>query len=191
MRGNGSGEIKNAIDNAELLERQLIELNLQLGVLANLKRGNAPPAHYALTLRNVREKTGIPIRQIEASVRRILMEADGNGGADDADAKVAARDEVLAIGREGELWHDADLVGYATVQHSKHRENYRIRSSGFRRYLISEYHRRFGRLPGSQAVFEAIEGLEAIAAEGRVHEPFVRAGAKDQKVYLDLGLQDW
>ncbi len=191
MRGNGSDEIRKSIADAEELDRQLKDLNLKLGVLANLKRGDAPPAYYALALRNLRKKTGIPIKQIEASLRRILMERDGNGGADDAEAKVAARDEVLAIGREGELWHDADLVGYATVQHSKHYENYRIRSSGFRRYLISEYLRRLGRLPGSQAVSEAVEGLEAMAAEGRVHEPFVRAGAKEQKVYLDLGLDDW
>jgi hypothetical protein len=192
MRGNGSDEINKSIDDGEQLDRQLNELALELGVLANLKRGGAPPAYYALALRNLRKRTGIPIRQLEATVSHILME-DSNGATDNEGEpnKVAARDEILAIGRDGELWHDADSIAYATVQHLAHRENHRIRSSAFRRYLVSEYYRRSGRLPSAQAVSEAIDGLEAIAAEGPIYQPFVRSGAKDKNVYLDLGLDDW
>src|SRR5204863_7773324 len=172
-------DIRKSIDDADRLDRQLNDLNLELGVLANLKRGDAPPAYYALALRNLRKKMGIPIKQIDASVRRILMESDGNAAADEGDPKIAARDEVLTIGQEGELWRDADSIAYATVRHSTHRENHRIRSSAFRRYLIAEYHRRSGRMPGAQAISEAIDGLEAIAAQGPIYQPFIRSGAKD------------
>jgi putative DNA primase/helicase len=193
---NGNGRLNDArkISSKPVSDRRR-QLDLAIGRLVNLKRGGEDARlDYQAALRDAHDETSIPLKELEAEVARVLRK---NGSAADQEAeieeaeKAPARDEILAIGCEGELWRDADSVAYATVTRSGRRETWRVRSSAFRRYLIAEYRRRYGRLAGGQAMTDAIEGLEALAAEGPVHEPAVRVGSAGGKLYLDLGREEW
>lgn len=126
---------------------------------------------------------------------------DADEDATDSEQDLKQRDKLIDIGLDAELWHDADGNAYASIQVNGHTENHRVRSRGFRRWLLREYGRRYpqalpgGRTrpgaPGAQAVREALDALEAAAGEGPEFEPKVRIGTSDLKVYLDLGCADW
>jgi putative DNA primase/helicase len=118
----------------------------------------------------------------------------------DAEAWLAERrtqrDEVLQIAETGGvLWHDADRQAFATIQRGRHSETWNVRSRDYKLYLVAEYRRQHGRVPGDQASHEALDAIEAAALDGAEHEAFVRVAGDDpkspEKIYLDLVDESW
>jgi hypothetical protein len=104
------------------------------------------------------------------------------------------------MGLSADLWHDPDHVAYATIDIGTHREHHAIRSSAFQRWLLAEFGRRHPRTigdrtipsaPAAQAKADALNALEAVAAEGREQCPVVRLGEAAGKFYLDRGTPTW
>ena len=103
--------------------------------------------------------------------------------------------------KAGELWRDEGEDAFASVQAGDHVEHYKVRSSGYRRWLI----RKFGDenkiqapngeiacAPGSQALAEAIAAIEANACRGPLEFPKLRlAGSVKAAVEVDLGDATW
>jgi hypothetical protein len=121
-------------------------------------------------------------------------------GDDEEEVREAQREQVIEVGMECELWRDPDYVAFATVRAKGHREHWRLRSEGFRRWLLHEYGTRFpaktnGRsrptAPSDQSYREGLNALEAIACNGPIRGPSVRVGETDGVIYLDLGTSDW
>jgi hypothetical protein len=121
---------------------------------------------------------------------------------DDGEQKRSSgqRERVLAVGREAELWRDADRNAYASVRVKKHIEHYKLKSRDFRNWLLARYVNRFSKVvdgkprysvPSTQAVLEAMNALEAIAAQGPEFEPAVRVAMHCDRVIVDLGTDDW
>ena len=111
------------------------------------------------------------------------------------------REKLVSVGLDAELWRDPDGEAYATVEAEGHKENHRLRSKGFKRWLLHQYGRRFPcTLPdgqtspgsaGSQAVVDALNALEAKATTGPEFKPGVRIVAQTDCVFLDLGNSSW
>jgi hypothetical protein len=81
---------------------------------------------------------------------------------------------------------------YATVSVGGHRETHLLKSKGFRRWLVREYHAEQGRPPGAQAMQDALGLLEARAQfDGPETEVYVRVAGHDGAIYVDLANAAW
>ncbi len=101
-------------------------------------------------------------------------------------------DLLVQLGRESELWHDKDGDAFAMIEVDGHRENHRVRSPGFRLWLLEKFWSKYSKAPGGQATADALRTIEAIARfEGEEHKPFVRLGRCGGRIYIDLGDDSW
>ena len=64
--------------------------------------------------------------------------------------KPAARDALIALLDDAELWHDAEQVAYATVPKNGHRENFEINSRSFRDWLAWRAYEATGASPAAK-----------------------------------------
>ncbi len=119
----------------------------------------------------------------------------------DDDEGLSQRDKLILCGMKGELWRDADHTAHATVEVNGHLESYVLRSNAYHRYLLTLYGIMFPQTigpgvvipgsPSSQAIADALNGLEAIANTKPQKTAAVRISAHDGCVVLDLGTPDW
>ncbi|WP_162672465.1 toprim domain-containing protein [Gemmata massiliana] len=108
-----------------------------------------------------------------------------SGAASGSPAKPPTVAEVLAqIGLSADLWHDAKQTGYATVG----RVSYPVRSGAFRSFLVNSFRKRgTGKVPGSEAVSNALNVIEAAAVhDGPECPAHVRVAGHEGRVYLHL-----
>ena len=101
----------------------------------------------------------------------------------------------LATGAH-ELFHTPDGTGYAIIPISDsagdHLETWPIRSRGFRRWLAREFFTENKSAPNSDAIQSALNVIEARAHfDGRERAVYVRVGAHDGSLYLDLADTRW
>src|SRR5262249_44531995 len=86
--------------------------------------------------------------------------------------------------------HDSE--GFATVPVLKHTETWPIQSKGFRRWLGRLYYECHGKVPGSQALQDALTVIAGMAIhDGPEHAVAVRVAEHGGALYLDLANQDW
>jgi len=99
---------------------------------------------------------------------------------------------LVRLVSECELFHSPDGDGFVSVPIEGRVENYRIRSKGFRLWLIEKFYTAKGKPPGSQALSDALGVLEAHAKfKGDEHKVFVRIGQTQGKIYFDLCNNKW
>src|SRR5208337_1067113 len=72
-------------------------------------------------------------------------------------------DILLKLASSAELFHSPDQRCFARIEANGHRENHEIKSTGFRRWLISRFLQKRGRAPSSEALQNAIATLDAKA----------------------------
>ena len=211
QRGNGLAAVREVLNKAPEVQPRLDEVNVpelkvkhrdlitDLDRLAELKRkaedGEIEHAVFEaerLALAEKYKKQGMtPAKALAAVERRLRPPMDPDEARDRLAEGGAQRDEVLQLGRAGELWHDPDLEAFATIQRDGRRETWKVRSRDYRLYLHAEYRRRHGRVPTGQALTEGMEAIEAEARDGVEHEVFVRVAGAGGKVYLDLVNERW
>ena len=124
--------------------------------------------------------------------------------ADSGDAaRQSQRDKLIALAlnkqkaNDLKLFRGPDDTAYAAFKHGGHREVWPLRSRGFKRWLSREYHRKystddFKTGASSQAIAEALDTLEAVAAEGEeqaVHQRIARDS--DGSIWIDLCDDQW
>ncbi len=128
--------------------------------------------------------------------------APGKPRSDGRAPPLSAREDLIDIGESlGSFWHDPDFAPYASVSKDGHVENYPLDSEAFRLVLAGAYglahprRRKDGTLApsgvGETALKEAMIALAALARSGPAHEPKVRIGDADGRIYLDLGGETW
>lgn len=135
-----------------------------------------------------------------------LRVVEGSGDGANEGAKFAQRDRVLeaVLGAGVSFWQDTDGVAYATVPagNGRGQQRYRVKSGRFKLVVRALYARANPRsvgglglvIPGSisdTAMNEAVPALEALALDGPVLEPDVRACRWQGAVWLDLGCPAW
>jgi primase-polymerase (primpol)-like protein len=104
----------------------------------------------------------------------------------------ATRLVELALSDGVELLHDGE-VAYVSFRAGDHRETHPLKTAGFRRHLINLYFlTEEGRAPGSQALQEALDTLEARAFRfGEKQRVFIRLAEHAGTIYLDLTNDAW
>lgn len=102
----------------------------------------------------------------------------------DPSANTSAAAHLVQIGRKYDLWHDPTGRAFATAG----RQSFSIRGRDFRFLLIDEYWERTGgKVPGSNALGNAINAIEATAVRRRPEYPaHVRVAGHDGRTYLHL-----
>lgn len=111
---------------------------------------------------------------------------------EEAEEKTTQAAELVAIAAEHELFHSPDGVGYATLKHKDHSENWELRTKPFKEWLARKYWQQNERVAGSQAIADAMNVIDAMANfDGKEHPVFVRTAEHDGKIYIDLCRDDW
>ncbi|MCZ6483333.1 MAG: hypothetical protein O6757_08825, partial [Alphaproteobacteria bacterium] len=80
------------------------------------------------------------------------------------DSSLPQRDLLVKLAASAELWHTPGGDTFASMPVGDHFENWALRSKGFKRWLVNQYRVECHSAPGSQALDEALRGLDAIAA---------------------------
>lgn len=153
--------------------------------LAALRLGD-----YHIRRKAEAKRLGMSVAVLDKFVRQV------RGDETENERERSQRDILLELASDANLWRDAAGDAYATVQEDGVRKNFRVHSGDFKGWLIRRWMGYFddGGLtcaPGSQALQDAINAVEARAQQGQVHPVFVRIGHLLDRVYVDLGDEGW
>jgi hypothetical protein len=143
-----------------------------LARLAVLKKGNRAAFE---ALRAQLKKAGCRVTGLDEAI----AEESGDAGR----RAPTQADILIDIAQTAELFHAADGMGFADLDISGHREIWRIRSKGFRRWLARCFFEETGGAPSSEALQSALNVIEVKA--------HFDAPERDGKLYLDLGDEKW
>lgn len=113
---------------------------------------------------------------------------------DDGDLFVKKKqaDILIELASSAELFHDQDDVGYARFDVNGHKENWSIRSKGFKRWLARAFYESTQSAPSSEAMSAAMGVLEARAQfDAPEHDVWVRVAGHGGCIYIDLADRDW
>jgi putative DNA primase/helicase len=106
--------------------------------------------------------------------------------------KPAARDSLLQLLDDAELWHDEERLAYATVAVDGHFENYEIASRAFRGWLSWRAYEITGFSPSGQTIDDVLRVAEQIALNrGLCHPTWRRVASHNGRVYIDIGCRRW
>jgi hypothetical protein len=101
-------------------------------------------------------------------------------------------DILIGILDGATLFHAPDGTAYADVEINGRRETWKVRSPGFREWLVSSFYRKTCGAPNNTAIQQALSVADAKARYGGSEHPVhVRIGGVDGKIYIDLTDADW
>jgi len=118
---------------------------------------------------------------------------DDDGEKTVSGPSMATRIAELAIGSGATFWRNPEGDPYATIPASDgHLENHPLKSRAIRDWLSGLLYREENRVPKGSAVADAISVLGGKARfDGEVHPVYVRFAECEEKIYLDLGGDEW
>lgn len=118
---------------------------------------------------------------------------EGGGGGGGGRESQADRIVAMVLGIDNlELFHSSEGKTYVTLPVEHRLESYPLSSRGFRDWLAHRSYVEFGKVPGSQAVQDALAALGGKAMfEGNQHDVHLRLAAHHDEIWLDLGGADW
>jgi DNA polymerase I-like protein with 3'-5' exonuclease and polymerase domains len=113
----------------------------------------------------------------------------GGGGGGDSIATDLVK---IAVGLEVEFFHTAEQAAFARIPTPDHKENWPVRSTGFRRWLARQYYELTEAAASGQALADALGVLEGMAVyEGPELGVYNRLAEHEGKIYLDLADPLW
>jgi hypothetical protein len=129
-----------------------------------------------------------------AAVPLEIPPAAATDGSDAADARIPTQtgrmsqvEQLIKLADDLDYFHGTDgETPYVSVGP----ETWRVGSTAFRRWLMHAYHQKHKKVPGSQALNDAVGLLSARAQfDGVRHEVHVRIARAGDTIYLDLADQ--
>jgi hypothetical protein len=121
--------------------------------------------------------------------------------AEEATGKVSQRDKLVVVSDLATFWRCPDGVAHASVPVEGRVEHHRVRSEGFRNWLMREAGAAYPNViagkerPGTfgrTAIEEALACCEAATARvDDIHPARIRVADTKQALYIDLGDSDW
>ena len=140
------------------------------------------------------EPRRIPTTQEEKPKSTTKKRPKPDDDDDEKSAKRAIADQLIDIGRESNVSYfvtPEDIV-FADVMDAETRFTLAIREKAFKQYLRSKLFDKTEKSPGSEAVQQAIDTLEALAVRKPEKRPvFVRLAGYDDRIYIDLADESW
>lgn len=100
---------------------------------------------------------------------------------------------LVGLASDFDLFYDDQSTAYARIAVNGHYEVWAIRSSDVKLILVGRYLEHFeDRVPGSQALSDALMALEAKARlKGTKRNVHIRVAETDEAIYLDLCNENW
>ncbi len=97
---------------------------------------------------------------------------------------------VLELGCE--LFHDSNSSTFVSVPLNGRKENWRLRSEGFRRLIRHRWHQLTGQGIGTSVVLDALDTLDAVASFSDQELPVhIRIAHFEKDIYVDLCDDQW
>ena len=176
-------------------------------IAANLILRNSAPRHVErIILTDVENRAtfagqafaatgGDPTAPSETELKEALLTIAGEAviasEATPDQSPTQAADLVSLVG-DAELWHTPEGDPYATIAVADHREHWPLNGSAFKDWLTHQYYRERGKVPGRQALQDAITTLAGRARfDGAEHPVYVRLAEHSGAFYIDLGNDRW
>ena len=134
-------------------------------------------------LRSKLKKAGCHVTALDEAI----MQKNGDGGRRPTQADI-----LIDLAGTAELFHTADGTAFADLDINGHRETWRVRSKGFKRWLARQFYETTDGAPSSEALQSALNVVEAKAHFDASERPvYIRIGGIDGSLYLDLGDEAW
>ena len=186
--GNAGEEIRDPLKDLVLRTRDNVGTPFQPDVVAALfELKTKDPAKFE-TLRKELKLVGCRLTELDkhiAALNAATMKRDG-------DDDMTQVERLLKIANDAVLFHTPAGDGFADVLVNGHRETWKVRSRGFRLWLIHQYHKQVDGAPNAEAMGAAILTVEARARfDGSECPLYVRVGGIDGRIYIDLGDASW
>ncbi len=139
---------------------------------------------------------GLDYQEMEAHINRIADDVVSEAANKFGDRQGQSQaDMLVALGKDIDLFHTPgghDGEAYASFNTNGHRETWAINSKGFRRYLCGKFFEEYDKVPGAQAVQDALNVLNHFACHDRKeHEVSVRIAGNEGDIWLDLADSEW
>jgi hypothetical protein len=148
------------------------------------------PEQYEQERKPEADKLGVRLGVLDEHVDAARERLDHDAAGDERKPKQA--DILVELSAKAELFHTPDGTGYATVAVDSHFETWAIRSKGFRRWLVGEFHAQTSSAPNSDALRSALNVIEARAVfSGVARQVHTRIANHDGRIYLDLADEKW
>jgi hypothetical protein len=133
-------------------------------------------------------KPPLPDEEVEEIARSVSSYEPNNNGR----GRTTQAQRLLTLAEDMALFHTPEGDTYAEVYVDSHRETWALRSKKVRDYLSRSFYEKFGTVPGSQAMENALGVLAGKASfaseEKQVHLRLARFG---DSIYLDLCNTNW
>lgn len=111
---------------------------------------------------------------------------------DDAGRGPTQAQILIDLAKGAELFHSADGTCFADVDINGHRETWKVRSKGFKRWIARGFYEKARGAPNSEAMQSAINVIEATAHFDAPERPVhIRVGGLGGCIYIDLGDETW
>jgi hypothetical protein len=105
----------------------------------------------------------------------------------DGDDKETVSEKLVRLADQAELFHDENGETFMSAVVKGHRETWPLKSRGSREYLAFLFHQETGKVPGGQALQDALNVLHGKALyEGPERPTHVRIAVLGDRTYLDL-----
>jgi len=138
-----------------------------------------------------------PKRKFALEIDPLLQMKDHNILEEDPDLKPAKSKKtsgelLLEIAEQGHYFHTPDKVAYVDVSINGVRHTLPLRGKDFKGWLRHQYFCIHGKGIGSEILNQVLGVLEAKACfEGGTRDVYLRLAWHQDKIYLDLGTEDW
>ncbi len=117
---------------------------------------------------------------------------DHSASTEGAPERLSQSAQLLELTRDVEVFHSPDGRTYGALPVQNHREVWPLASRAFEEWLARAFYQSSGKAPGSQAIRDALNDLQAQAKyDGPERSVHVRVGADSGCLYLDLVNPDW
>jgi hypothetical protein len=145
----------------------------------------------ALTPIDENELIALLAKHTGISRRVVLKQLHGPTKRESAPSSRAT--ELVAIGREADLWHDpVTHQRFASVTHEGFTQHLQIGSRAFNEWLAREFYSRHNSVPDDASVSTAVSMLKGIAhIEGEAHKTWLRVAQHEGAIYVDIGDDRW
>jgi len=162
--------------------------NSAAGAVGLLTQGQPTPG-----LPRMREVWGAEVTDTVAKWLEIGGDPIGRANAAQANNQTG---RLIALADSAQLFHSPEGISYADVVVKDHRETLLISpkatNSGFGAWLQHRFFEETGGAPNSEALRSALNTLAAQARySGQRHDVHVRVANVKDKIYFDLGDEDW
>lgn len=170
--------------------------NTLLSLAGTMRRRGLSSDEIATTLRVVNGKRCQPplpdgdVIRISQSIGRYKPAEEPQPDVDTRKRSQAAI--LVELAADAKLFHSEAGDGYASFMQGGHLETSPLRAKAFRQYLSYKFYNAEKKVPGTQAIQDAVNTLSGQAVfDGPCREVFTRVAQHEGVIYIDLANDQW